>query len=245
MIGDDMIKSLRWFARSLTIFVIAFHLLSFFGDRYSSSLTMLDITKLVLWGIILTGMVVAWKSERIGGFMIIGGTVVQMLINPQSLQMWAMWIAPIIGALFLFCWAKSQKDGSHAMKNLLLLVALSLTLSSFSCEVFERATPIPKEKEAFIGVWLSQSGYKLHIKAAGTATITQLVNSHDPDFDTLNIKVAPPIIEDIPVKFKTDSILMVIKPLAYAKEFRIDRYPYRDGDSSKIVLNGVTLIKKL
>lgn len=144
-----------------------------------------------------------------------------------------------------FLLGKDQKDGSHAMKNLLLLVALSLTLFSFSCEVFERATPIPKEKEAFIGVWLSQSGYKLHIKAAGTATITQLVNSHDPDFDSLNIKVAPPIIEDILVKFKTDSILMVIKPLVYAKEFRIDRYPYHDGDLSKIVLNGVTLIKKL
>jgi len=140
---------------------------------------------------------------------------------------------------------KNEKDGTIAMKNPLMVVPLTLMLFSISCEVFERVTPIPKEKEAFIGVWLSRSGYKLHIKAAGTATITQLVNSNDSDFDTLNIKVAPPIIEDIRIEFKGDSILMVIKPLVYAKEFRIDRYPYRDEDTSKIVLNGVTLIRKL
>ena len=104
-----MIKVLRWTARTLTIFVIAFHLLSFLGDRYSSSLTTLDIVKLVLWGIILAGMIVAWKWERIGGFMIIGGTVVQTVINPQILLMWAMWIAPIIGVLFLICWAKTRR----------------------------------------------------------------------------------------------------------------------------------------
>jgi hypothetical protein len=121
---------------------------------------------------------------------------------------------------------------------------LSVLIFFTSCETFKRTQPIPKEKESFIGVWLSRSGFKLHINAAGTATITQVVNSKDPDFDILNIKVAPPVIEDIRVEFKSDSILMVIKPLLYAKEFRIDRYPYRDGDTAKIVLNGVTLFKE-
>lgn len=130
------------------------------------------------------------------------------------------------------------------MKKTPFITLLTALAFLTACEAFRSTQPIPKEKESFIGVWLSRSGYTLHIKATGTATIKQVVNSNAPDFDTLNIKVAPPVIEDIRVEFKGDSILLVIKPLVYAKEFRIDHSPYRDGDTTKMVLNGVTLMKE-
>ena len=129
------------------------------------------------------------------------------------------------------------------MKTLSVLVAMTLVLFS-TCEVFESETPIPKQKESFIGEWVSPSGYRLMIRAEGIATITQLVNAKDPEYDTLNIKVAPPTIDEIHVKFRGDSVLLVIKPLQYAREFRIDRNPYFHGSASKMVLNGVTLTKK-
>lgn len=123
------------------------------------------------------------------------------------------------------------------MKKLSVVLFLTLLATLTSCEAFRSTQPIPKEKESFVGVWVSRSGYRLEIKAAGTATITQVVDSKDPEYDTLNIKVAPPLIEDIRVEFNSDSVLMVIKPLNYAREFRIDRYPYHDGDTTKMIFN--------
>jgi hypothetical protein len=94
-------KIIRWTARMLTILALIFHMLSFLGDRWSVPLPAGDIVRLVLWGILLVAMILAWKWERLGGLVLIGGFVLQVGFNPSIVVMWAMWIAPTIGCLFL------------------------------------------------------------------------------------------------------------------------------------------------
>ena len=101
-------KLLRWVARVLSGLVITFHVLSFLGDHSFVALSEIDRLNLVVWGIILLGMVVAWKWEGWGGIIILGAFVVQVILHPDVLFMWAMWAAPFIGMLFLICWIVSR-----------------------------------------------------------------------------------------------------------------------------------------
>jgi hypothetical protein len=115
--------------------------------------------------------------------------------------------------------------------------------------IFESCTnpkpiPIPKDREAFIGKWVSTSGFQIEIKSSGTANIKQILNSQSPDYDKLNIKVAPLVLEEMLVTFERDSILTISKPRLYAKEFLIKNLPFTDEDSIRIILNGVVLTKK-
>ena len=120
---------------------------------------------------------------------------------------------------------------------LLLLIFVSFT----SCQ---NAKPVPKDKESYIGLWITHSGFQIDIKSAGTASITQIADTLDPDFTKLNIAVAPPFIKEMFVEFKGDSNLLVAKPLYFAKEYLINKSPYQEGDTSKLVLNGVVFIKQ-
>jgi hypothetical protein len=46
------------------------------------------------------------------------------------------------------------------------------------------------------------------------------------------------------VVFSGDSVLIIRKPTVRARQYRIDRNPYLDGDTMKMLLNGVILIKQ-
>jgi hypothetical protein len=110
--------------------------------------------------------------------------------------------------------------------------------------MLDKATPIPPENASFIGLWVSSSGFQIDIKFTGTADITQIADNANPDCERLNIKVGPPTIRDIRVKFIENNILEVAKPTLYAREYHIDTYPYRDSLNSRMVLNGVTFVKR-
>ena len=130
------------------------------------------------------------------------------------------------------------------MSNLPVVIFLTMSLLLTSCEVFERATPVPGERVAFVGIWKSASGFTIEILASGSANLSHKLSQSHPDFDKLCIKVGPPVITGILVKFKGNDILEVIRPLVYAKEYSIDRVPYQEDDGLKMVLNGVTLMKQ-
>ena len=100
---------IRWTARTLSLIAIIFHALSFLGDRWSGPLLTGDIVRLGLWGIILLGLILAWKWERLGGLIIIGGFVAQASLNADILMMWAFWVAPAIGVLFIISSMEQRK----------------------------------------------------------------------------------------------------------------------------------------
>ena len=105
-------------------------------------------------------------------------------------------------------------------------------------------TPIPENKTNFVGQWKSQSGFLIEIKADGTADIQQKISQTEPDFEYLCIKVGPPIIKDLSVKFIDDSTLEVLKPTLYAKAYKISKAPFRDQDNFKMILNNVELTRQ-
>ncbi len=103
-----MITVIRWFARVISVLVVIFHLLSFFGDRSMTNLTTQDYINLSLWGAIMLGMVLAWKWEGAGGGLIVVAAIIQFILNPRALSMWPFWVAPGIGVLFIICWIESR-----------------------------------------------------------------------------------------------------------------------------------------
>jgi len=108
---------------------------------------------------------------------------------------------------------------------------------------FEGPTSISQERQAFVGVWRSQSGFQLEIETGGLANIKQIVNRNEPDCKTLNIGVAPENIEGMQVKFTGGDRLEVVIPSLYGKVYHIDQTVFVEDGRTKIVLNGVTFVK--
>ena len=127
----------------------------------------------------------------------------------------------------------------------ILLKGVMLTgIFYFFCLSCNNPQPIPKGKEAFLGVWQARSGFKVDIKALGTADVYE----HNIPLNSENMKliigITPEYAKDMLVGFRADSILIIRKPTVRAREYKIDRNPYLDGDTMKMVLNGVVLIKQ-
>ena len=102
----------RWLVRVCSILFLAYQVALFAGEPLPSILTTPDGINLVVWSFILIGMILAWKSEGGGGFVVIAGFIIQVAFHPGILTMWTMWIAPAIGGLFI-SWAMSEGQWSR------------------------------------------------------------------------------------------------------------------------------------
>lgn len=103
----------RWLVRVCSLLFLAFQVMSVADEPLPAMLNTPDTINLLVWGMILFGMVLAWRSEGGGGFVIISGFIVQVALRPDVLLVWTMWIAPAIGALFVFSWAMSEGQWSR------------------------------------------------------------------------------------------------------------------------------------
>ncbi|MFZ0033933.1 MAG: hypothetical protein WAK60_02950 [Sedimentisphaerales bacterium] len=126
----------------------------------------------------------------------------------------------------------------------IILMFVLPSIAGWAIGCFVGPTPIPQEKQAFVGVWRSESGFQLEIKAEGTANIKQIENRENQDCKALNIGVAPENIEGMWVKFTGRDNLEVVIPSLYGKVYHIDRAPFVEDGRTKMVLNGVTFVKE-
>ena len=124
-----------------------------------------------------------------------------------------------------------------------LLVAIPIVLTVMIAYILNAPKPISPEKNLFVGVWKSASGFELRILANGEAMITQNIQDRGVEYENLNIKAAPSHIRGANVEFPGDSTLCVVRPGYYAREYTIDTFPYADSNMYKMVLNGVVLVK--
>lgn len=126
----------------------------------------------------------------------------------------------------------------------LLLSSLVLLYAVTSCISFKKPKPVPDDKKDFIGLWVAQNGFKMDIKASGTADITENKYTGNQINDTLNIGVTPEYAKNMLVEFSGDSLLIIHQPTVRCRQYHINKNPYQDGDTCKMVLNGVLLIKQ-
>jgi hypothetical protein len=110
------IKIIRWIARIIALFIIIFGLPFYFG--YGNPLPFIDPTYtlhtnlwLTVFPIMFIGLVLGWKYEKIGGYLILTslsiGFIVSIIIRMGfSIHM----LAPfIVGILYLIVGYRSEK----------------------------------------------------------------------------------------------------------------------------------------
>lgn len=129
----------------------------------------------------------------------------------------------------------------------LLVVRLGIIFVVFtSLQIFVSCTrpqPIPKEKEAFLGLWRTESGFQIEIDSSGIANAIP-IDLNNPDYNKIDPGMTPEYTKGMFVEFMGDSIMEVIKPTVRAKLYRINKSPYMEKDTCKMILNGVLFIKQ-
>ncbi|HLO90602.1 MAG: hypothetical protein ACM3ME_05660 [Chloroflexota bacterium] len=103
---------------------------------------------------------------------------------------------------------------------------------------------VPKDKLAYVGVWQSPSGFQLQILPEGYVNVFQPMDSLHPEYKSLRVMKANAVYNfGFQIEFLGDSILHIKKPYHAGKQYAINKSPYFDADTMKMVLNGVTLRK--
>jgi hypothetical protein len=126
---------------------------------------------------------------------------------------------------------------------LVVCLALAIFIIVNMFVSFDRPEPIPKDKEAFIGLWRTQTGFQLEIDPSGIANVIQIFDRQNPDYAKLDIGITPEYAKGMLVEFK-DDVLWLTAPKVRAKSYLIDRNPYMDGNTWSMVLNGVLFTKQ-
>lgn len=104
--------------------------------------------------------------------------------------------------------------------------------------------PVPKEKESFIGVWQSPSGFQIEILPEGYANVYQPLDSLHPEYKKLSIRKANAVYNfGFEVEFLGDTALQLKKPYMSGRIYSVSRTPFMDADTMKLILNGVTVRK--
>ena len=96
-------------------------------------------------------------------------------------------------------------------------------------------TPLPKEKERYVGVWESGTGLRIELNQAGEAKVTEATNA---SVAACNTPVKPGETKVFNATFRGDDFLELASgALGDSKVYRIVQRPHRDGKQMKITLN--------
>jgi len=114
---NKSIKIFRWTIRIWSGILILFFLFMFIGETYfppeslnSQPLSSNAILQLVIFGIILIGLGIAWKWELTGGIVAIIAFVLLAIINPNTIQMPLLLLYPATAILFIGLWTFFRKE---------------------------------------------------------------------------------------------------------------------------------------
>ena len=112
-------------------------------------------------------------------------------------------------------------------------------------------TPVPKEKERYVGVWDSGTGLRMELNKAGEAKVTEASDAKVADCNT---PVKPGETKVFNATFRGDDFLELASgALGESKVYRIVRHPYGEGKQTKMILNasdpyqrtnGMVLVRK-
>lgn len=103
---------------------------------------------------------------------------------------------------------------------------------------------IPATKMEFVGVWQSPSGFQIQIMPEGNANVYQPIDSLHPDYEKLRLRKANAVYNfGFEVEFLGDTAINIKKPYHSGRLYRINKSPYMDADTMKMIINGVEVRK--
>jgi len=96
--------AVHWTARVLSVIVVLFFGFMIVAHFVGSEELPPRAATLVAIGVILIGLMVAWRWEAVGGVLVLGGYCFSALLNGQVLRAWPYALCLIAGLLFLVSW---------------------------------------------------------------------------------------------------------------------------------------------
>lgn len=111
-----LLTVIRWTARVLSVLIIMTMLFFFIGEGVSGDtspnarpLNSTDIIQLVLAGIELVGLALAWRWEARGGSITLVAFVCKGIVNPRTIGT-PLLLIPFAAILFLLSWWMSRNS---------------------------------------------------------------------------------------------------------------------------------------
>lgn len=109
-----MSNAIRWVARGLSVVLVLFFAFMvsahFLGGQEAPPGT---ATTLAI-GVILLGLIVAWKWEALGGIVVLCGYAFSALLAPPVLRAWPYAVCLLAGVLFLISWFMRRPANTKA-----------------------------------------------------------------------------------------------------------------------------------
>jgi hypothetical protein len=238
-------KLVRWAVRMTSIPVFGLLLVSLVPALGSFAISARD-DKIIALGMCSAalGFVLGWRWAGIGGLLACLGVGAMLSQADGSIFADPFEVAFGLQAiLFLISWALNSEWDKTARPQLNLLKTVSVCLLGISAVAGAVViysgpgpTPIPKEKQIYIGTWESSAGLRLEITAQGRARVTQDKNAKVESFNSPLNGAAQ---ADFLVSFRTDDQLELTRgQLQASKVYHIDRRPIPGQKETKMLLNG-------
>jgi len=112
----------RFVARIMSAIMVGFAIIMFIGESMESSkkvnsepLTTNAMFQLILFSIGLSGLIIAWKWEKLGGIISLLAFISIFIVNPAAL-LWPMFIFPAIAILFIVVGYDSKNSKANLIK---------------------------------------------------------------------------------------------------------------------------------
>jgi hypothetical protein len=258
--GARLGKTVRWAVRITSIPIFGLLLLSLVPALASFSISAND-DKIIALGMCATavGFALGWRWPGPGGALAALGVGAMLSQADGSIFGDPFSIAfGLQAVLFLISWAVNSPPGKttapritwikRAAVGLLVVAVIAGVLA-----IYRGPGPmrVPKEKEAFVGVWDNGAGFVMEITSDGRAKIRQ---EKDAKVEACNTPLPAGGEGEFLVSFPTDDRLELSSGVLQSpKVYHIDRRPMRRSKEIKLVLNasdpyqprsGLVLVKK-
>ena len=192
---------------------------------------------------VCAGFLLAWRWPAVGGgisLASIGVIATQaeggLTGDPFSVAFTLQAILFLISAVLNFRPKRAALPAMGLMKGVAIgLLAICVIAGAVIIYRGPGPTPVPKEKERYLGVWDSGTGFQIELTRAGEAKVTQ---ARDSKVAACNTPVTPGETKVFNVTLRGDDFLELVSgALGDTKSYRIQQRPHKDGKQVKMTLN--------
>ncbi len=237
---------LRWAARITSLPILALLLVSLVPAVTNFGVAARD-DKIMALGMcaVAAGFLAGWVWAGIGGLLALAGVGVVLSQEEGGLASDPFAVAfALQGILFCISWAvnASQTRSQEAVARHVWLKraaagALALGAIAGAAIILRGPAPIPvgREQSAYVGTWDNGAGFKMEISGEGKVKVSQ---DKEAKVAACNTPIAAGASGEFLVEFHDDRIELTGGVLGEKKTYHIDRWPFRQGKQTKMVING-------